>query len=123
VKPVRISAKRVVALTPLVGAALLLVGCTSADPTDSSHFTDVHVRNDTPSAVQLIQCDTTCGTLHDRETLPTGGTTIINVSNEGIKIGYLIERPNGEQLGCIYMEFDGVDRTPVVPVSSMTKCD
>lgn len=79
-------------------------GCDSVDPTASSHFTNVLVRNNTASAVEFVQCDTTCGTLHDRQTIASGATTIVNVSNEGIKVGYVVARPRGPKLGCVYMK-------------------
>lgn len=75
----------------LVVAALQLNGCASIDPTDLSHFVDVQIHNDRPSSVQLIQCDTSCETLHERQTVPAGASTTVDVSNEGIEIGYLVE--------------------------------
>jgi hypothetical protein len=107
----------------LVGVIAVLSGCASVDPTDPSHFTNVLVRNDTPSTVQFIQCDTSCGTLHDRETINAGGRTIINISNEGIKVGYLVARPDGEKLGCLYMKYEHVKHPPTVLISSMTRCE
>lgn len=92
------------------------------DPTDPSHFTNVLVRNDTASAVQFIECDTSCGTLHERSTVPAGATTIINIDNEGANIGYLVERPDGKKLGCVYMKYEHVKHEPTVLVSSTTKC-
>jgi hypothetical protein len=106
----------------LLAAAVLAVGCASVDPTDPSHFTNVLVHNNTASAVQFIQCDTSCGTLHDREAIPAGGSTTINISNEGIPIGYLVERPSGLKLGCLYMRFDHVRTTSVVKISSLGRC-
>jgi hypothetical protein len=101
----------------------VISGCASVDPTDSSHFTNALVRNDTASAVQFIQCDTSCGTLHERRTIPAGGTTVINVSNEGIKVGYLVARPDGRKLGCVYMRYEHVKHEPTVLVSSLTRCE
>jgi hypothetical protein len=46
----------------------------------------------------------------------------MNVSNEGIEIGYLVEDPADRKLGCIYMEYENVKQPPVIPVSSMTQC-
>lgn len=106
-----------------VAAAVLLGGCASVDPTDPSHFVDVQVRNDLSSPVQLIQCDTSCDTLHDRQTVAAGDSTTINVSNEGIKVGYLIESLTGNRLGCIYMEYEHVKHPPAVAVSSKVRCD
>jgi hypothetical protein len=103
-------------------AACLLAGCASVDPTDPSHFTEVSVVNDTGSAVEFIQCDTSCGTLHDRQTLSAGARTIITVSNENIRIGYVVGRSD-KRLGCVYMQYDHVDYRPLVLVSSMTRCD
>ncbi len=105
----------------LIGA--VMSGCASVDPTDSSHFTYALVRNDTAAAVQFIQCDTSCGTLHERRTMPAGGTTVIHVSNEGIKVGYLVARPDGRKLGCVYMRYDNVKHEPTVLVSSLTRCE
>jgi hypothetical protein len=105
-----------------VAGALALAGCSSVDPTDPSHFTSILVRNDTASAVQFIECDTSCETLHERRTIPAGGSTIINDSNEGIQFGYLVARPDGQKLGCVYMKFDGVKVRPTVLVSAMTTC-
>jgi hypothetical protein len=105
----------------LMGA--VVSGCASVDPTDSSHFTNALVRNDTASAVQFIQCDTSCGTLHERRTIPAGGTTVINVSNEGIKVGYLVARSDGQKLGCVYMRYEHVKHEPTVLVSSLTRCE
>jgi hypothetical protein len=98
-------------------------GCASVDPTDSSHFTNALVRHDTASAVQLIQCGTSCGTLHERRMIPAGGTTVINVSNEGIKVGYLVARPGGRKLGCVYMTYQHVQHEPTVLVSSLKACE
>jgi hypothetical protein len=106
---------------PLVLVAVA-TGCASVDPTDPSHFVDVLVRNDSSSAVQLVQCDTSCRTLHDRTTLPALGTTIINISNEGINVGYLVERLDGRKVGCLYMKYEHVKRRPTVPLSAMTRC-
>jgi len=119
-RPGRLSAGSVLAAVMLVGA---VAGCASVDPTDPSHFTNVLVHNDTRSAVQFIQCDTSCGTLHERGTIPAGGSTIINISNEGIKIGYLVERPDGKRLGCVYMKYEHVKHQPTVLISSMTRCE
>jgi hypothetical protein len=102
--------------------ALLVSGCASVDPTDPSHFTDVIVRNDTARAVVIAQCDTSCDVLHDRTAVPAAGTTTANVSNEGITVGYAVEQPTGRRLGCLYMRFSGVRRTPVVKVSSLQRC-
>jgi hypothetical protein len=110
----------------MLAAVMLLgagAGCASVDPTDSSHFTDVLVRNDTPSTVQFIQCDTSCGTLHERRTVPADGSTVINVSNEGIQVGYLVARPDGKRLGCLYMKYEHIKHEPTVLVSSMTRCE
>lgn len=109
------------AATALMGATLS--GCASVDPTDPSHFTNVLVRNDTTSAVQFIQCDTSCGTLHERRTIPAGGSTVVNVSNEGIKVGYVVARPERRKLGCVYMKYEHVKYEPTVLVSSMTRCE
>jgi hypothetical protein len=98
-------------------------GCSSVDPTASSHFTNVRVRNDTPSAVQFVQCDTSCGTLHDRTTVPAGASTVINISNEGIKVGYLVADPGGKKIGCVYMKYEHVKRQPTILISSMTRCE
>jgi hypothetical protein len=117
---VRLSAVSVLAAVMLVGA---VAGCASVDPTDPSHFTNVLVRNDTPSAVQFIQCDTSCGTLHDRQTIPAGASVVINISNEGIKVGYLVARPDDKKLGCVYMKYEHVKHQPTVLVSSMTRCE
>jgi hypothetical protein len=109
------------AATGLVGA--VLSGCASVDPTDPSHFTNVIVRNDTASDVQFIQCDTSCGTLHERRTIPTDESTVVNVPNEGIKVGYVVARLDGRRLGCLYMHYEHVSHEPTVLVSSMTRCD
>jgi hypothetical protein len=114
----RLGAVSVLAAVVLGGA---VAGCASVDPTDPSHFINVLVRNDTLSTVQFIQCDTSCETLHDRETIPAEGSTIINISNEGIKIGYLVER-DGKRLGCMYMKYEHVKHQPTVLISSMTRC-
>lgn len=106
----------------LTFAALLVGGCASIDPTDPSHFVDVQVHNDKSSPVQLIQCDTSCDTLHDRQTIPAGASTTVNVSNEGIEVGYLVENLANKELGCIYMLHEHVQHPPVVAVSSMTQC-
>jgi hypothetical protein len=105
----------------LVVSVLVVSGC-SVDPTDPSHFTDAVVRNDTPSPVVIVQCDTSCDTLHDRSAVPSHGALTINVSNEAITVGYAVERPSGRRLGCLYMNFDHVQKTPVVEVSSMQRC-
>jgi hypothetical protein len=111
---------RTAALTSFL-LMLLASGC-SVDPTDPSHFTDAVIRNDTPSRVVIVQCDTSCDTLHDRSPLPSRGSVTINVSNEAIPVGYVVERPSGRRLGCLYMNFDHVQKTPVVRVSSMRSC-
>ncbi len=91
------------------------------DPTDPSHFTDVLIRNDRPSPVVIVRCDTSCDTLHDRTPVAAGHSTIVNVSNEGIT-GYAVEQPLGRRLGCLYMRFDGVRARPTVNVSAMQRC-
>jgi hypothetical protein len=102
--------------------AVVASGCASVDPTDPSHFTDVLVRNDTPSPVQFVQCDTSCGTLHEHRGIPLGGSTVVNVSNEGITVGYLVAQPDGWKLGCVYMRYEHVKREPTIYVSSMSRC-
>jgi hypothetical protein len=116
-------ARWIAALATVALAGTVVSGCASVDPTDPSHFTNALVRNDTASAVQFIQCDTSCDTLHDRTTIPVGGTTVINVSNEGIKVGYLVARPDGRKLGCIYMRYEHVKPEPIVLVSSLARCE
>ena len=118
--PARLSAALALAAMMLAGA---VAGCASVDPTDPSHFTNIVIRNDTPSAVQFIECDTSCGTLHERRTIPAGGSTIINDSNEGVKIPYLVASPDGKKLGCLYMKFEHVKHPPTVLTSSMTRCE
>jgi hypothetical protein len=104
-------------------AAPLRRAIASVDPTDPSHFTNVLVRNDTTSDVQFIQCDTSCGTLHERRTIPADGSTVVNVSNEGIKVGYVVARSDGRKLGCVYMRYERIKHEPTVLVSSMTRCE
>jgi len=106
----------------MVGACVSLAGCSSIDPTDPSHFTDVLIRNDTSNSVEIVQCDVSCAVLHDRATVGPHGGLEVSLSNEGIEVGYLVERPNGERLGCIYMDYDGVEQTPEVFVSHVVKC-
>ncbi len=119
-RPVRLTAISALAAMMLAGA---VAGCASVDPTDPSHFTNIVIRNDTPSAVQFIECDTSCGTLHERRTIPVGGSTIINDSNEGVKIPYLVASPDGKKLGCLYMKFEHVKHPPTVLISSMRRCE
>jgi hypothetical protein len=106
----------------LVAAAALASGCGSVDPTDPSHFTDVSVRNDTAARVVIVQCDTTCGTLHDRTTLAPGRAATVSVSNEDIAVEYAVEQPSGRRLGCLHMRFERVRRPPDVAVSSLRRC-
>ncbi len=108
-------------ITASVGA--ILSGCASVDPTDPSHFTNVLVRNDTASDIKFIQCDTSCATLHEGRTVTAGGSTVVNVSNVGIKVGYIVARPDGRKLGCVYMQYEHVKHEPTVLVSSMTRCE
>jgi hypothetical protein len=118
----RIPAAGAVTAAMFLASLTVATGCASIDPTDLSHFTDVLVRNDTASAVQLIQCGSTCATLHDREQLPAGASTTIRASHEGFTVGYLIEQPSGAKLGCLYMRFSHTTTTAVVNVSSLTTC-
>ena len=106
----------------LAAIVALALGCSSVDPTDPSHFTDVLIHNDTPSAVQLVQCDNSCAMLHDRQTVPAGASAIVNVSNEDIRVGYVVERASGARLGCLYMHFNGVRTRPTVEVSTFGRC-
>jgi hypothetical protein len=102
--------------------AVLLAGCTSVDQTDPSHFTNVSIRNDTHQPVAVVQCDTSCQVLHERTTIDSGHEATVNVSNEGITVGYAVERPSGLKLGCLYMRFNGVHETPIVNVTSLRRC-
>lgn len=113
---------RAIATTSFLALLLLATGCASVDPTDPNHFTDVLVRNDTPASVVIVQCGTSCDSLYDRTTVDSAHTATVNVSNEGIAVGYLVERPSGTKLGCLYMRFNGVRRTPVVNISSLGRC-
>jgi hypothetical protein len=108
----------VAGLAIAVGAA----GCASVDPTDPSHFTNVVVQNDTASSVWLVQCDVSCGTLHDRTRIRAGASTSVGVSNEGIQAGYVVERPSGSKLGCLYMRFNHVRGEHRVAISSLRAC-
>jgi hypothetical protein len=103
--------------------AVVLGGCGSVDPTDPSHFVDVPVHNDLSFPVRLIQCDTSCDTLHDRQTLAASASTTLNISNEGISVGYLVESRTGHRLGCIYLEYEQSEDPAAVPISSMTQCN
>ena len=105
-------------------------GCGSGHPTVASHpthaspFVLVRVHNDTPSAVKILQCLTTsCTGLHERLPIPAGGETRILGSNEGLRFGYLVEDTAGKRLGCLYMKFAHDTRQPIVPVSSMGRCE
>jgi len=106
----------------VLGLALLANGCASIDPTDPSHFTDVFVRNDIGANVVIVQCDTSCDVLHERTAIAGGETSTINVSNEGITVGYAVEQPSGRKLGCLYMRFNNVRTTPTVDVSTLQHC-
>jgi hypothetical protein len=113
---------RVATAVSLLAMVVLATGCTSVDPTDPSHFTDIVVRNDTPTRLVIVQCDTSCDVLHERTSVASGRATTINESNEGITIGYVIERPSGLTLGCLYMRFNHVRQTPVVNITSLSRC-
>jgi hypothetical protein len=103
--------------------AAFATGCASVDPTDPSHFSDVEVWNDTPARVVIVQCDTSCGTLHDREQVPPGQRTIVNISHEGFDVGYAVESASEQRLGCLYMRLNGPPaKRPVFRVSSMKEC-
>jgi hypothetical protein len=110
-------------LAATVWVGCTLSGCASVDPTDPSHFTNMLVRNDRASDVQFIQCGASCRTLHERTTIPAGESTVVNVSNEGMRVGYVVARPDGRQLGCVYMRYERVNHEPTVLVSSLTRCD
>lgn len=112
----------IAAIASVAVMGVIVGGCASVDPTDPSHFVDVQVRNDTALTVELIQCDTSCSTLHDRQTLPPGANTRINVSNEGIEVGYAVESLSGKRLGCIYVDNDHVKHPATLTISSMTDC-
>lgn len=91
-------------------ALLLLVvapiaGCGSVNPTDPSNFHNVTVKNDAREKVILIQCDTTCRTLHERTTLEPGNVTVLSVSDENISVGYVVAKPSGQRLGCLYFRY------------------
>jgi alkyl hydroperoxide reductase subunit AhpF len=69
-----------------------------------------------------VQCDTSCDVLHDRTSVAAGDSATVNVSNEGIRVGYLVERESGKPIGCIYEKFNGVHSTPTMRVSTAQKC-
>jgi len=104
-------------------------GCASGAPTvpsrpaHASPIALIVVRNDTPATVKVIQCVTSCQTLHERRTIPAGGRTIVFGPNEGTRFGYLVEDMAGRRLGCIYMKFEHVKQQPTVLVSSMGSCE
>jgi hypothetical protein len=111
-----------------VGLALLLLvvapvaGCGSLDPTDPSNFNNVTVKNDTGERVILIQCDTTCKTLHDRTTLEPGNVTVISVSNENISVGYVVAKPSGQRLGCLYFRYSKPQKNLHAMTSEVVRC-
>ena len=109
-------------LAVCLAIAFAIAGCAGVDPTDPRHFTNVVVRNDTASAVSLVQCDVSCDTLHERRQIASGASTVINVSNEGINVGYVVERPSRSKLGCLYMRFNHVREEPRVAISSLRNC-
>lgn len=110
------------ALAVCLIAVSAAAGCASVDPTDPSHYTNVLVVNDTSSAVVLVQCDVSCATLHERTALPAGASTVVNVSNQGIKAGYVVESSSGSTLGCLYMRFTHAQTEPAVAISSLRTC-
>ena len=126
-------ARAIARAASLAAAAAALAGtvsgCASGAPTvpsrpaHASPITLIVLRNDTPSTVKVIQCVTSCQTLHERRTIPAGSRTIVFGSNEGIRFGYLVEDMAGRRLGCIYMKFDHVQQEPTVLVSSMGRCE
>lgn len=121
-KRLTLSHARVTAAGIALFAIMGLSACASVDPTDPSHFVDVQVVNDTASPVELIQCDTSCSTLHDRQRLEAWASTTVNVSNEGIEVGYLIQTLRGKELGCMYMSYDHVKQPAPLAISSMGRC-
>ena len=101
--------------------ALSTAGC-SVDPTDPSNYNSVNVRNDTASQVVLVQCDTSCGVLHDRTTLAAGESTVVSVSNEDITVGYAVQTPGGKTLGCLYFRYNGPLQNLKANISAIVRC-
>src|ERR1700685_3840257 len=84
-------------------AMVLLTGCGSVysiDPTDTVNFNKVTVLNNLKTKVVLTQCAPGCKVWHDSTSLLPTETTVLNVSNEGFTVIYLVAIPTGRRLGC-----------------------
>jgi hypothetical protein len=54
--------------------------------------------------------------------LPPGQATDLNVSAEGIKVGYVVSDPAGHRLGCLYFDYNGHQPSRHRDVSAMVRC-
>src|SRR3954464_11747277 len=119
--------KRIRIIQVLTAAACVTVtqvaaSCYTIDPTDPSNYTKVSVVNDLGTTVNLVQCDTSCDTLHEERLLPAAASTQIEILNSGNEFGYVVESAYGRRIGCLYFMYDGITHAPPVKMSSMTRC-
>ena len=112
-------------------ASALLAGCgsssekpatTAGSGTSNKPYVLITVMNDTPSTVEFIQCEKTCAELHERRTIPAGGSNSILGQNDNVPFNYLVKDMSGKRLGCVRMQFDHVSEAKPVHISSMTAC-
>jgi hypothetical protein len=117
--------------TAAVTLSILLAACGSSGQSTSTAgqagtgknpYLLISIKNDTSATVHFIQCKATCAELHERRTLPAGGTNSILGSNENLPFTYLVEDEAGKRIGCVYMQFDHLKSAPPVLISSMKPC-
>jgi hypothetical protein len=103
-------------------AALLLIadagGPGSVDPTDPSNFSEVTVVNDLTAPVRLMQCDTSCATIHDIYELLPDTSKSLSVA-WGFPVGYYVASEIGQSLGCLRFYFPHRVTSVVVLVSTI----
>lgn len=92
----------------------------SVDPTESTFAVTLH--NDTPNAVLLKQCDTDCGSFHERDQLPPGGSVRVNTSSDNVANWWAVTDDGGKTSGCLPLRYDHKVDGLVVNVSEQTTC-
>jgi hypothetical protein len=92
----------------------------SIDPTEQS-FT-VTLRNDTPSAVVVKQCDVKCNSFHEKDRLPPGGSIPVNTSSNDVANWWAVSDSAGRTIGCLPLRYSHKVDGLVVNISERTTC-
>ena len=93
---------------------------TSVDPTEQAF--SVTLRNDTPDAVVVKQCDATCNSFHETDRLQPGASVAVNTSSDGTPNWWAVANSAGRIVGCQPLTYTHKVNGLVVNVSAHTAC-